>query len=257
MTGEFRCFSCANPVCALAGRVPSIIPCDMVCKRGECLDGSIVLKKHDTGFVLSCDKYPCRNQFKSLWLPKMIKNAVTKPEHPCRSCSIALNWPMAKVHLQLNMQLVPPGVFLDGSGSGSGSDGDRDPSSGLVCLCCSRFWQEMGLAQPPLRVLLSNANSSGNGPGCGSAPNHIKLTTEHTNNPNNPNNPDKYNAMSVLMNAAAVAAAHKAAGTGGGNGSGSGSGTKNSKTNTNNNSNNNSTNSNDPNTNSTTSNPYA
>ena len=111
MTGEFRCFSCANPVCALAGRVPSIIPCDMVCKRGECLDGSIVLKKHDTGFVLSCDKYPCRNQFKSLWLPKMIKNAVTKPEHPCRSCSIALNWPMAKVHLQLNMQLVPPGVM--------------------------------------------------------------------------------------------------------------------------------------------------
>lgn len=215
-SGEFRCFACANPTCTLAGRVPSIVPCELVCKNGACPDGSIVVKKHPQGLVLGCNKFPCKNGFKSIWLPKMIKSAVPIPEHACKSCSVKLNWPLASILVQLNMSLTPPGVFLNGL------DGEDDPSKGLVCLCCSSFWKDIGLTQAPLEMLLGrsrDSSSSGNSldhstfdGSCGSyTGGPIGLNMQ---NSGKLCNPDKYNAMSVLMNGA-VAHLKNSAGAGG------------------------------------------
>ena len=91
--GDFRCFSCQHPTCALAGGTTSndvpVFPCPF------CNQGQVCLRKYSRGFVLSCNTYSQGDRCSyTIWLPKECQSVSIPPSDEnintlCRQCSTA------------------------------------------------------------------------------------------------------------------------------------------------------------------------
>lgn len=148
---EFRCFTCANTQCELAGRATlvqdGIVTCNLAANGSRCPDGLIQLRRGDKSFSIGCSKYPnCGNKFASKWLPRAVKSAVPIPAEICAKCSPLVQFPVVKLRLEINTANVP--MHMRG-----------DPTR-LVCLCCSSFWSDMDETPPLVNLTASRGSVS-------------------------------------------------------------------------------------------------
>lgn len=80
--GDFRCFQCAHPTCALAGNTPAFAPCP------ECPQGSLKLKKTNSQppkTFAGCSDRNCK--YKGWWMPVCVRSVSVQSSKLCQRCT--------------------------------------------------------------------------------------------------------------------------------------------------------------------------
>jgi DNA topoisomerase III len=137
-TGDFRCFSCQHPTCALASGTPGdntpIFGCPFCSSQHQ-----VCLRKNSRGFVLSCNKYvPGQDRCSyTIWLPKEAQSVeapmqLDDQNSICTRCSTN-GRVVRKIRFVWKPGSVPPHM-------------DREIATCL--LCDSDFRQEMRITLP-------------------------------------------------------------------------------------------------------------
>ena len=149
--GDFRCFSCQHPACALAsgiggGDVEVFSSCPFCIQQlnrggGANAGGKVALKKNSRGFVLSCTKYVSGQDRcpYTIWLPKECQTVSVRTANDenqqnsiCATCSVQ-GRVVRLIHIVWKRGSVPPHMGRDIT----------------VCvLCDTGFRREMHIALP-------------------------------------------------------------------------------------------------------------
>lgn len=134
--GDFRCFNCTHPTCALAGGTAGgdveVFSCPFCREQNQ--SGKVVLRKNSRGFVLSCSNYSSRNRCAyTIWLPRETQDVVPAEGDTnfCIRCST--RGPVRKISFSWKPGSVPPHLGQDCS----------------VCVLCDvAFRQDMQISLP-------------------------------------------------------------------------------------------------------------
>eukprot|EP00979_Chaetoceros_neogracilis_P012059 scaffold3087_cov288-Chaetoceros_neogracile.AAC.8 len=121
-SGEFRCFQCSHPTCAIAsgsgGSNVEIRACPFCEATGAA--GKVTLNKNSRGYILSCDNYRATRCEFSVWLPKEASTIEAMEESSagnhnasanaisCAQCSSG-NKMVRKLKFKWKAGSVPPG----------------------------------------------------------------------------------------------------------------------------------------------------
>lgn len=136
--GDFRCFSCTHPTCALAGGTRGgdveVFACPFCREQGNNQSGKVTLRKTSRGFVLSCSNYSSRSKCAyTIWLPKEAQevSVVEGDTSTCARCSTGD--PVRKISFTWRPGSVPPHLGRDTT----------------VCILCDvGFRQDMQIGLP-------------------------------------------------------------------------------------------------------------
>lgn len=140
--GEFRCFNCRHPTCALAsGTDEDVFGCPF-CQRGR-----VCLRKNSRGYVLSCNKYSQDRCPYTIWLPKAciaitLAGDENQPNSVCQTCSVKM------IKMKFRANSVPPHI-------------GNEVTACILCDTDLRRDLEIALPQPNRVVPRAPARSSG------------------------------------------------------------------------------------------------
>jgi DNA topoisomerase-3 len=156
--GDFRCFSCSHPTCALAsgtqGGGIEVLSCPFCRGRPSSTTGKVTLRKNSRGYILGCSNYSGRDRCSyTIWLPKE-SQSVSVPsndENLCPNCTSAAGQ-VRKISFVWKPGSVPP--HLGGSCT--------------VCvLCDTAFREDMRVSLPQPNQVMTNQRRRGGGGGGG------------------------------------------------------------------------------------------
>jgi len=155
--GEFRCFACQHPTCALAGGTAGGDVEVFVCPFCAAGDGKVCLRKNSRGFVLSCNKYAQGDRCPyTIWLPKecqtvSVPSGNENQNSICHRCSTG-----GRVVRQITM------VWKHGS---------LPPNFGRECttciLCDTDLRRELQISLPQRNQVMSRPTQRRQGGGAG------------------------------------------------------------------------------------------
>jgi DNA topoisomerase-3 len=156
--GNFACFSCTHPTCALAGGTRGgdveVFSCPF-CRELGIQGGNVLLRKNSRGYVLSCSNYSSRNKCSfTIWLPKAGQEVSVREgdENVCTQCST--HGPVKKVHFKWKPGGVPPCLGHE---------------STACILCDAGFREHAQINMPSMDQVRSNNNRRQYGGGRGNA----------------------------------------------------------------------------------------
>jgi DNA topoisomerase-3 len=143
--GEFRCFTCTHPTCALAGGTRGgdveIFACPFCREQGN-QSGKVTLRKNSRSYVLSCSNYSSRSKCAyTIWLPKESQE-VSVVEGDASTCARCSNrGPVRKLSFTWKPGSVPPHLGRDCT----------------VCILCDvTFRQDMQVSLPQRNQVATN-----------------------------------------------------------------------------------------------------
>jgi len=150
--GNFPCFSCSHPTCALAGGIQGgeveVFSCPF-CRERRVQGGKILLRKNTRGYVLSCANYSARQRCSfTIWLPRA-SQSITVDDNICSRCST--EGAVRKISFVWKPGGVPPHLGRE---------------STVCILCDARFRQEVQIDMPQMNQVGSTSrqrNGNGNG----------------------------------------------------------------------------------------------